>query len=57
MGTTNLPLNDVINSEVWMQRCFVAIYLMGWRNVSAAPGSTQNDPTSPLRVDARVNLQ
>ena len=43
-GLANLPFDDLVNNEVWMNLCFAANDLLGWLNALAAKANSAERP-------------
>ncbi len=48
-GLANLPFDDVVNNDVWMQLCFTANDLMGWAQRIGCVGPLQRATPKTIR--------
>jgi hypothetical protein len=54
-GLANLPFDDIVNNDVWMQLCFTANDLLAWANRSAAPDNSAAPHPRPSATDCSTS--
>jgi Transposase DDE domain group 1 len=48
-GLSNLPFNDIVNNDVWMQLCFAANDLLGWAQRIGCTGQLRRATPKTIR--------
>ncbi len=48
-GLANLPFDDIVNNETWMQLCFAAHDLLTWARHISLPGQLRNATPKTIR--------